>query len=70
MNLCMQASPSEVALRDAGSQLEDVRGMLVVLSSRADVLVERGGGKADATAALGRALQGSASQDDVSLCAL
>jgi len=30
MNLCMQASPSEVALRDAGSVFEDVHGMLVV----------------------------------------
>jgi len=58
------ASPSELALRDAGAQLEDVRVLLAALSSRADVLVERASGKADATAALGRALQACASHDD------
>eukprot|EP00983_Pelagomonas_calceolata_P045258 1139640-Pelagomonas_calceolata.AAC.1 len=63
---CTQASPSELALRDAGAQLEDVRVLLAALSSRADVLVERASGKADATAALGRALQACASHDDVS----
>ena len=63
---CTQASPSEAALREAGAELEAVRRLLALLASRADVLVERGNGKADATAALGRALQKCASHDDVS----
>ena len=47
--------------------------LLASMSSKAELMVERANGKADATAALGHALQGCASHDDVSdlsaLCA-
>ena len=41
--------------------------LLAFMSSKAELMVERANGKADATAELGRALQGWASHDDVSV---